>query len=151
MTADENPVWQISEYVDRRASEISTEQTGSLFEQKLSRRELEICDMIAKGLSNQQISDFLYISVGTIKNYITSIYYKLGFRNRVELTKAYMSENGLAITEMPSSGGLGCNEDETWQLRHSDAKLVLTTGSAALPGAIPLTVGENHLPSGGTM
>ena len=54
----------------------------------LTEREKEICTLIAEGLTNRQIADRLYISEGTVKNYISSIYDKTGIHDRVKLTLA---------------------------------------------------------------
>ena len=54
----------------------------------LTEREKEICSLIAEGLTNKQIADRLYISEGTVKNYISSIYDKTGIHDRVKLTIA---------------------------------------------------------------
>lgn len=54
----------------------------------LTEREKEICTLMAEGLNNRQIADRLYISEGTVKNYISSIYDKTGIHDRVKLTLA---------------------------------------------------------------
>ncbi len=55
---------------------------------ELTEREKEIAVLIADGLSNKQIADKLYISEGTVKNYISSIYDKTGIHDRVKLAVA---------------------------------------------------------------
>ena len=52
----------------------------------LTTREKEICVLIAEGYSNRQIADKLYISEGTVKNYISNIYDKTGIHDRVKLS-----------------------------------------------------------------
>lgn len=51
----------------------------------LSDREIEICQMLSDGYNNSQIAEFLYISEGTVKNYISVIYDKTGIRDRTVL------------------------------------------------------------------
>lgn len=51
-------------------------------------REREIASLLAEGLTNRQIADKLYISEGTVKNYISSIYDKTGIHDRVKLVVA---------------------------------------------------------------
>ncbi len=51
---------------------------------ELSPREIEIAELMLKGLSNREIADSLYITEGTVKNYITVIYSKLGTSNRAQ-------------------------------------------------------------------
>ena len=52
---------------------------------ELTDREKEICALMAQGLNNRQIADRLYISEGTVKNYISNIYDKTGIHDRVKL------------------------------------------------------------------
>lgn len=54
----------------------------------MTRREEEICTLLAKGLTNRQIADTLFISEGTVKNYISSIYEKTGIHDRAKLIVA---------------------------------------------------------------
>lgn len=51
----------------------------------LSQRELEILRLLAEGMSNKEISEKLIISEGTVRNYITVMLDKLGFRDRTQL------------------------------------------------------------------
>ena len=48
-------------------------------------REKEICTLLAQGNTNKQIAGILYISEGTVKNYISSIYDKTGVHDRAKL------------------------------------------------------------------
>jgi DNA-binding NarL/FixJ family response regulator len=50
-----------------------------------SEREVEIIDLIAKGLSNREIAETLYITQGTVKNYVTKILGQLNLRDRTQL------------------------------------------------------------------
>lgn len=52
---------------------------------ELSDREKEIAYLISEGLNNKQIANKLYISEGTVKNYISNIYDKTGIHDRVKL------------------------------------------------------------------
>lgn len=52
---------------------------------EMTRREKEICSLMSEGLSNSQIASKLYISEGTVKNYISNIYDKTGIHDRVKL------------------------------------------------------------------
>ncbi len=51
-------------------------------------REQEIAALLVEGLTNRQIADRLYISEGTVKNYISAIYDKTGIHDRVKLVVA---------------------------------------------------------------
>lgn len=48
----------------------------------LSERELEVLRLIADGRSDREIADQLFLSVATVKWYLTHIYSKLGVQNR---------------------------------------------------------------------
>ncbi len=50
----------------------------------LSEREMEILDLIGQGLSNQDICDQLYLSMGTVKWHTSNIYGKLGVKGRTQ-------------------------------------------------------------------
>lgn len=63
---------------------VSEEQTYG----DLTEREREIASLLAEGLTNRQIADRLYISEGTVKNYISAIYDKTGIHDRVKLVVA---------------------------------------------------------------
>jgi LuxR family transcriptional regulator, maltose regulon positive regulatory protein len=52
--------------------------------QPLSERELEVMGLIAAGLTNQQISDHLYISLNTVKTHVKNIYQRLEVTNRAQ-------------------------------------------------------------------
>lgn len=56
-----------------------------------SPRELEIIQAVADGLSNKEIADKLFISEGTVKNYITGILSKEGISHRTALAVYYLT------------------------------------------------------------
>ncbi|MDR2715155.1 MAG: response regulator transcription factor [Coriobacteriaceae bacterium] len=58
----------------------------------LTRRELEIFRLLAKGFTNKQISEQMYLSVKTVEAHRSKIYSKLGFRYRSDLM-AYAIEH----------------------------------------------------------
>ncbi|MDR2417982.1 MAG: response regulator transcription factor [Treponema sp.] len=52
---------------------------------RLGNREKEILKLVAKGFSNKKIADTLFISEPTVRNYISSIYAKVGTKDRLEV------------------------------------------------------------------
>ena len=56
-----------------------------------SERELEIMKLIAEGLSNRKIASSLFISEGTVKNYITSILDKTHLEHRTQVAIYYIN------------------------------------------------------------
>ena len=51
----------------------------------MGNREKEILNLIAKGYNNKKISETLFISDATVRNYVSLIYAKLGSNNRLEV------------------------------------------------------------------
>ena len=60
---------------------------------KLTNREREILNLVGEGMSNTEIAKKLYISVGTVKNYISNLYSKLEVEDRSKLTLYAIKEN----------------------------------------------------------
>jgi LuxR family transcriptional regulator, maltose regulon positive regulatory protein len=61
----------------------TTHSTHDLPE-SLSQREQEVLQLVAQGLTNQQIADRLVISIRTVKKHIENIHGKLGVQNRTQ-------------------------------------------------------------------
>ncbi|BAQ23832.1 response regulator [Streptococcus troglodytae] len=59
----------------------------------LSEREQEVLQLVAKGASNQTIAEQLFLSNGTIRNYMTAIFNKLNASNRTDAVRI-ARENG---------------------------------------------------------
>ncbi len=55
----------------------------------LDKKDIEIITLIAKGLSNKEISEKLFLSEGTIRNYISLIMEKLALKSRTQLVIYY--------------------------------------------------------------
>ena len=62
--------------------------------QQLSNRELEILQLLAKGYTNKEISEQVYLSVKTVEAHRSKIYKKLGFKTRADLV-SYALEHKL--------------------------------------------------------
>ncbi len=73
-------------------------------EYELTEREIEILKLVVAGRSNQQISEDLFITVGTVKSHIHSIYGKLGISSRSQLMVMFLSfDKNKEISSVPSS------------------------------------------------
>lgn len=55
----------------------------------ISEKEYEIITSIAEGLSNKEIASNLYLSEGTVRNYLSTILEKLNLRDRTQLAVFY--------------------------------------------------------------
>jgi DNA-binding NarL/FixJ family response regulator len=51
---------------------------------ELTDREREILDLVAAGLNNQEIADSLYLSLKTVRNYVSNIFTKLQVSDRAQ-------------------------------------------------------------------
>jgi DNA-binding NarL/FixJ family response regulator len=51
---------------------------------RLSGREIEVLELIGRGMGNKQIAEKLYIAPQTVRNHISTIYTKLGVHDRYE-------------------------------------------------------------------
>ncbi|MDP4094172.1 MAG: response regulator transcription factor [Bacillota bacterium] len=56
----------------------------------LSQREFEILKLVGEGLSNREISEKLFLSEGTTRNYVTGLLEKLDLRDRTQLAIFYL-------------------------------------------------------------
>jgi NarL family two-component system response regulator LiaR len=56
----------------------------ALSQYRISKRELEVLELMAKGKSNQEIAGELYVSLSTIKTHITSLFEKLDVKRRTQ-------------------------------------------------------------------
>ena len=67
---------------EKVADRVATARRRMRATSDLSERELEVLGLMAQGLDNEEIARELIISEGTVKNYVTSIYAKLGVPTR---------------------------------------------------------------------
>ena len=58
---------------------------------EISEKELEVISLVAEGLSNKEIAKRLFLSEGTVRNYISSILDKLELRDRTQLAVYYLN------------------------------------------------------------
>jgi len=109
----------------------------------LSKRELEIAQLVATGLSNLEVSDKLGLSRHTVKNYLFRIFEKLGISTRIELVLYILSQAPTSDANddlMPSLAG----ENATNVLRDSACR----STRRALPASAmtPSLVANRKLP-----
>ena len=56
----------------------------------LSKREIEVLELLSSGLSNQEIADSLFVSLNTVKTHISNIYTKLNVQRRTQAIQKAM-------------------------------------------------------------
>ena len=76
--------------VDRLPDMLAPKEKSFSFEDyDLTVQEAEIVECVAEGLSNKEIAEKLFLSEGTVRNYISTILSKLGLRDRTNLAIFY--------------------------------------------------------------
>ena len=65
-------------------------------EQSLTRREIDVLRLVARGSSNPQIADELCITVNTVKSHLKNILSKLQLENRTQIA-AFALQTGLVL------------------------------------------------------
>lgn len=60
-------------------------------DREIGEKELQIISLVAEGLSNKEIAERLFLSEGTVRNYISSILDKLNLRDRTQLAVFYLN------------------------------------------------------------
>lgn len=84
-----NPQKQIEPKLQEKS--VTPSKYSKIF-QTFTKRELDICQMIAEGYNNSQISSFLGLSKGTTRNYVSNIYSKLEIHDRALLAVTLSKE-----------------------------------------------------------
>lgn len=76
-------IWIGLSLINRKDSRVKTELKD--FDQLgISKREHEVLCLIAKGLTNQQIADHLFISLPTVKTHSSNLFVKLDVNRRTQ-------------------------------------------------------------------
>ncbi|MBS7008308.1 response regulator transcription factor [Anaerostipes sp.] len=78
-----------NEIISKIPDLIANKQQFSYSDCGINEKELRLIEYIAKGMSNKEISECLYLSEGTIRNYLSVILDKLELRDRTQLAVFY--------------------------------------------------------------
>ena len=77
------------EITNRLPDLMQSSQTDDISQYPITDKELEIIQKVADGLNNKEIAEALYLSEGTIRNYLSQILDKLQLRDRTQLAIFY--------------------------------------------------------------
>ncbi len=77
----------------------------------LSAREREVYDLVCQGLSNAEIADELFISLGTVKAHVHFVFGKIGIRSRTALVLNAATRRGQATTAATDEGSTGSTSE----------------------------------------
>ncbi|OAS13287.1 hybrid sensor histidine kinase/response regulator transcription factor [Paenibacillus oryzisoli] len=91
---DQGMSHQIFEKLDKS---VESTQLKPVNDYDLTYREIEILQLVAKGLGYKTIASKVYLSVGTVRNYASSAYIKLGVRNKEEAVQKAL-EIGIIVS-----------------------------------------------------
>lgn len=82
---------------EKAGNSVSDEKTGEAGRafidepgNELTKKEIEVMEQVALGLNNKEIAAKLYLSEGTVRNYISTILEKLELRDRTQLAIYYL-------------------------------------------------------------
>jgi two-component system, NarL family, response regulator LiaR len=64
--------------------ETFTPNTSLIAQLELSKRELEILNLMAEGFSNQEIAQKIFISLSTVKTHLQNLFFKLDVKRRTQ-------------------------------------------------------------------
>ena len=82
---------------------------GAELLKKLTRRELEILQLVSGGRSNRQVAQILWVADQTVKFHLANVYRKLGVRSRFEAAK-WARENGVLDVVVDSGEAIAMAE-----------------------------------------
>ena len=83
--------------VDKLPSLMSKSAEADEFDYRkydISEKEYEVIQLVAEGFSNKEISQKLFLSEGTVRNYLSTILEKLNLRDRTQLAIFYLKKAG---------------------------------------------------------
>jgi len=78
--------------------------TDEQTEQQLSDRETEVLAMVARGSSNKEIAQELFLSEGTVKSHVSHIMAKLNVDRRTDLVRYAYSKGIIPLAEEAAEG-----------------------------------------------
>jgi len=96
-------VWANSQQLKFVMEALATGMSGRVTDAKgqllLTRREDEICSLVAEGLKNREIAKLLNLSEHTVKNHLFRVFERLGISSRTELILYVLGQRSAAAQE----------------------------------------------------
>lgn len=74
-------------------SQTKEEEEFDYHKYDISEKEYEVIQLVSEGLSNKEIAQKLFLSEGTVRNYLSTILEKLNLRDRTQLAIFYLKHN----------------------------------------------------------
>lgn len=81
-----------SEVIKKIPDILSTPKEPDTTDLPLNEKEIEIMKLVAEGLNNKEIAQTLFLSEGTVRNYLSSTLEKLSLRDRTQLAIYYYKQ-----------------------------------------------------------
>lgn len=78
-----------NEIISKIPELMKTPQKFDYSQYDITEKEIEIITLVAEGLSNKEIANSLFLSEGTVRNYLSGILEKLELRDRTQLAIFY--------------------------------------------------------------
>lgn len=81
-------------FQEHRDTKIQIRESGFDYESKdITEKEFEVIQLVAEGYSNKEIAGKLFLSEGTVRNYLSTILEKLELRDRTQLAIFYLKNH----------------------------------------------------------
>jgi DNA-binding NarL/FixJ family response regulator len=97
-TTLDNPIGEnVVMVMPQGALEASEDGSG---EDVLTKRELEVLVLAARGMSNRKVADYLNLSEGTVRRHLANLYPKMGINSRGEAVRKALDNEWLTIHEI---------------------------------------------------
>jgi DNA-binding NarL/FixJ family response regulator len=87
--------------------------------EEISKTELQIMSCIGEGRSNQEIAEYLNLTAGTVRNYISSAIHKTGVRDRTQMA-IYVLRNGLVNDDPSPANNSAASIAKPWSSKQSE-------------------------------